>query len=355
MLSDGARRLSSSLLSAALGVADSPFSDDKHGQNAANALENAIFTATAGDLRAYQQIFRQIYLDLKTQRIKIQVIGRGGFTARFSLRRRSKISRVRAAIAQLIDDPTARFFWRSPAWKMLSDEDTPYSLCMGNRETVYYAGHIVVVHEIVTTTVHSKPSKTTFGVAPTYTLESLRKFFLPGYKQLLYAGKELGPTDTPRTLGTPNIVELNIVSARHINPGVRGNNTSVQNSTTAEDLTGYARCVPQTSHRNEGRGGNSEAPGHGLCPCPAISLKTTCLASAQPLATGYAAQAFKSLWEPINSSISGLLTLALKVAALIGYKPATDAMAAHYSAFDAEILYDDYDGTINVDKIFRQK
>ncbi|KAJ7896306.1 hypothetical protein B0H14DRAFT_3612274 [Mycena olivaceomarginata] len=35
------------------------------------------------------------------------------------------------------------------------------------------------------------------------------------------------------------------------------------------------------------------------------------------------------------------------------YKPATDAMAAHYSAFDARILYDDYDGTINVDKIFR--
>ncbi|KAJ7899146.1 hypothetical protein B0H14DRAFT_2556714 [Mycena olivaceomarginata] len=69
---------------------------------------------------------------------------------------------------------------------------------------------IIVVHEIVTTTAHSKPSKSTFGVAPTYTLESLRKFFLPGYKQLLYAGKELGPTDMPRTLGTPNIgVELN--------------------------------------------------------------------------------------------------------------------------------------------------
>ncbi|KAJ7877228.1 hypothetical protein B0H14DRAFT_3436169 [Mycena olivaceomarginata] len=97
---------------------------------------------------------------------------------------------------------------------MLSDQDTPYSLCMGNRETVYYAGHIVVVHEIVTTTAHSKPSKSTFGVAPTYTLESLRKFFLPGYKQLLYAGKELGPTDTPLTLGTPNILELNTVSYR---------------------------------------------------------------------------------------------------------------------------------------------
>ncbi|KAJ7940115.1 hypothetical protein B0H13DRAFT_1850301 [Mycena leptocephala] len=225
MLSDGARRLSSSLLSAALGEADSSFAEDKHGQNAANALENAIFTAAAGDLPAYQQIFRRIYLDLKTQRIEIQVIGRGGFTARFSLRQRSKISRVRAAVAQLLDDPTARFFWRSPAWRMLSDQDTPYSLCMGNRETVYYAGHIVVVHEIVTTTAHSKPSKSTFGVAPTYTLESLRKFFLPGYKQLLYAGKELGPTDTPWTLGTPNIadwlkfiysVELNTVSPRFV-------------------------------------------------------------------------------------------------------------------------------------------
>ncbi|KAJ7865434.1 hypothetical protein B0H14DRAFT_2573856 [Mycena olivaceomarginata] len=85
MLSDGARRLSSSLLSAALGEADSSFSDDKHGQNAANALENAIFTAAAGDLPAYQQIFRRIYLDLKTQRIEIQ----------------------------LFDDPTARFFWPS--------------------------------------------------------------------------------------------------------------------------------------------------------------------------------------------------------------------------------------------------
>ncbi|KAJ7852921.1 hypothetical protein B0H14DRAFT_2580681 [Mycena olivaceomarginata] len=87
---------------------DSAVSDDKYGQNAANALENAIFTAAAGDLPAYQQIFRRIYLDLKTQ-----LIGRGGFTARFSLRRRSKISRVRAAVAQLFDDPTARFFWPS--------------------------------------------------------------------------------------------------------------------------------------------------------------------------------------------------------------------------------------------------
>jgi hypothetical protein len=50
---------------------DSPFSDDKHGQNAANTLENAIFTAAAGDLRAYQQIFRQIYLNLKTQSVLV--------------------------------------------------------------------------------------------------------------------------------------------------------------------------------------------------------------------------------------------------------------------------------------------
>jgi hypothetical protein len=50
---------------------DSPFSDDKYGQNAANALENAIFTATAGDLPAYQQIFRRIYLDLKTQSVLV--------------------------------------------------------------------------------------------------------------------------------------------------------------------------------------------------------------------------------------------------------------------------------------------
>ncbi|KAJ7709138.1 hypothetical protein B0H14DRAFT_3525296 [Mycena olivaceomarginata] len=40
-------------------------------------------------------------------------------------------------------------------------------------------------------------------------------------------------------------------------------------------------------------------------------------------------------------------------AKLIGYKPATETKAAHYSAFDAEILYDDYDGTVNVNKIFR--
>ncbi|KAJ7938628.1 hypothetical protein B0H13DRAFT_1851575 [Mycena leptocephala] len=208
MISDGARRLSSSLLSAALGEADSPLSDDEHGQNAAKALENAIFTAAAGDLPAYQHIFRHIYLDLKTQRIEIQVIGRGGFTARFSLRRRSKISQVRAAVAQLFDDPTARFFW--PSVNHFQEEPglenvvrPGYALLVVHGEP--RDGHIVVVHEIVTTTAHSKPSKSTFGVAPTYTLESLRKFFLPGYKQLLYAGKELGPTDTPRTLGTPNI------------------------------------------------------------------------------------------------------------------------------------------------------
>jgi hypothetical protein len=43
----------------------------KHGQNAANALENTIFTAAAGDLPAYQQIFRRIYLDLKTQSVLV--------------------------------------------------------------------------------------------------------------------------------------------------------------------------------------------------------------------------------------------------------------------------------------------
>jgi hypothetical protein len=53
-----------------------------------------------------------------------------------------------------------------------------------------------------------------------------------------------------------------------------------------------------------------------------------------------------------KSSISGP-TLALKVAALIRYKPATDAMAGHYSAFNADTLYDEYDGTIKVEKIFR--
>ncbi|KAJ6523334.1 hypothetical protein B0H19DRAFT_1201873 [Mycena capillaripes] len=40
-------------------------------------------------------------------------------------------------------------------------------------------------------------------------------------------------------------------------------------------------------------------------------------------------------------------------AELIGYKPTEDATPAHYSAFEAEILYDNYDGTIDVDKIFR--
>ncbi|KAJ7877406.1 hypothetical protein B0H14DRAFT_2567775 [Mycena olivaceomarginata] len=92
----------------------------KHGQNAANALENTIFTAAAGDLPAYQQIFRRIYLDLKTQ----------------------------TAVAQLFEDPTARFFWPSvnhfqeepglenvvrPGYALLVDEKRtrelrPYSL-----------------------------------------------------------------------------------------------------------------------------------------------------------------------------------------------------------------------------------
>ncbi|KAJ7851925.1 hypothetical protein B0H14DRAFT_2581159 [Mycena olivaceomarginata] len=91
----------------------------------------------------------------KNTGIEIQVIGRGGFTARFSLRRRSQISRVRAAVAQLFADPTARFFWLSAnhfqeesGLENVVDQDTPYLLCMGNRETVYQAGHIVVVHEI---------------------------------------------------------------------------------------------------------------------------------------------------------------------------------------------------------------
>ncbi|KAJ7807355.1 hypothetical protein B0H14DRAFT_2609758 [Mycena olivaceomarginata] len=84
-----------------------------------------------------------------------------------------------------------------------------------------------------------------------------------------------------------------------------------------------------------------------------VRSTTACLASTQPLATGYTVQAFKSLWELINSSISGLPTLTLGVIALIRYKPATDVIMVHYSAFNAKILYDDYNCTINVDKIFR--
>lgn len=37
----------------------------------------------------------------------------------------------------------------------------------------------------------------------------------------------------------------------------------------------------------------------------------------------------------------------------IGYQPATEDAAAFYSALKAEVLFADYDGTMNVDKIFR--
>jgi hypothetical protein len=37
----------------------------------------------------------------------------------------------------------------------------------------------------------------------------------------------------------------------------------------------------------------------------------------------------------------------------IGYQPATADAAAFYSILKAEVLFADYDGTMNVDKIFR--
>ncbi|KAJ7310112.1 hypothetical protein DFH08DRAFT_458171 [Mycena albidolilacea] len=113
----------------------------------------------------------------------------------------------------------------------------------------------------------------------------------------------------------------------------------------------YSQSVPAADSKQVFGSPASGAYAHYCLIC-SVRSKTACLASVRPLATGYAAQAFKSLWELINSSIPGLPTLTLKFAALVGYKPATDAMAAHCSAFDAEILYDDYDGTINVDKSF---
>ncbi|KAJ7051723.1 hypothetical protein C8F01DRAFT_1262517 [Mycena amicta] len=38
---------------------------------------------------------------------------------------------------------------------------------------------------------------------------------------------------------------------------------------------------------------------------------------------------------------------------LIGYCPATDERDAHYSPFKAEVLYDQFDGTVNLDHLFR--
>ncbi|KAJ7181101.1 hypothetical protein C8R46DRAFT_829024, partial [Mycena filopes] len=39
----------------------------------------------------------------------------------------------------------------------------------------------------------------------------------------------------------------------------------------------------------------------------------------------------------------------------IGYQPATADAAAFYSILKAEVLYDDYDGTMNIDKIYRNR
>ncbi|KAJ7882954.1 hypothetical protein B0H14DRAFT_2702495, partial [Mycena olivaceomarginata] len=155
------------LLKTALGQED----DDEGGQGTAVALESAISKAAGGHLHKYWPIFLEIYLELKTQRVEVVVIGKGGSIRTFTVLRRSKKSWLRVRVERLVGEsnPTARFFMRSPTWKVICDTATPYSLCMGARETIYYTGHVVVVHR-------PNMRKSTFGVASTYPLDALRNY-----------------------------------------------------------------------------------------------------------------------------------------------------------------------------------
>ncbi|KAJ7934791.1 hypothetical protein B0H13DRAFT_1854790 [Mycena leptocephala] len=214
-LSDGARELCIKLIGSALGERDD--------ETKARAMESAIFGAARGDLQRYQRTFRQRYLYLKNKtRLEVQVINLGGVKRMFSLLRRHKILRLRAAVEKVFVGPKANFFWRSSDWQLLLDDETADSPYMRARETVYYyreapsflilqsglsdsmkwPAHIVVV-------VHTGSQRHKFGVASTYALGLLRGFLLPrpgmrpGF-QLHYNGQPIDPADTPETLGVPN-------------------------------------------------------------------------------------------------------------------------------------------------------
>ncbi|KAJ7852461.1 hypothetical protein B0H14DRAFT_3137111 [Mycena olivaceomarginata] len=96
-----------------------------------------------------------------------QVIGLGGITHTFRLRRTQKMLGVRRAVEEIFDYDDARLFWRSPVWKVLLDEDTPDTLHMSNRERVYYVAHIVVVHKVSSCDLSMDGRKYTFRIGKT--------------------------------------------------------------------------------------------------------------------------------------------------------------------------------------------
>ncbi|KAJ7939184.1 hypothetical protein B0H13DRAFT_1850919 [Mycena leptocephala] len=191
-----------SLLKTAIGQ-----EDDEDGQKTAVGLERAISKAAAGDLHKYRYIFRHIYLELKSQKVEVVVIARGGLVGIFRLPRRSKMLRLRAIVEEIFDehDPRARFFMLLYAGKKLLSVDTPTTLQAPD------------IHLY-----------TQWSSAPL--------IYIGKYK----AGKNRAPGEHP-------LLDL---ECRGSNPWVRGNNTQMQNSVTAEDfhctrapVYGLRRCT----------------------------------------------------------------------------------------------------------------
>ncbi|KAJ7867933.1 hypothetical protein B0H14DRAFT_3132802 [Mycena olivaceomarginata] len=137
-----------------------------------------------------------------TEKVEFQVIGLGGITHTFHLRRTQKMLGVRHAVEEIFDYDDARLFWRSPVWKVLLDEDTPDALHMSNRERVYYVAHIVVVHKVSSCDLSMDGRKYTFGIGKTCSLDSLRgqlsqhPEIRSGFR-LHYNGVEIGVPNQP--------------------------------------------------------------------------------------------------------------------------------------------------------------
>lgn len=82
---------------------------------------------------------------IEVEATTIEVMGPGGFTQKFRILRTQKLLRLRATIEKMmveqgVDDHGARIFWkrRSSDWQLVSDDDTPGSLCMKEEEMVCY-------------------------------------------------------------------------------------------------------------------------------------------------------------------------------------------------------------------------
>ncbi|KAJ7787042.1 hypothetical protein B0H14DRAFT_3893338 [Mycena olivaceomarginata] len=158
---------------------------------------------------------------IEVEATTIEVMGPGGFTQKFRILRTQKLLRLRATIEKMmveqgVDDHGARIFWkrRSSDWQLVSDDDTPGSLCMKEEEMVCYTWHIVVVINAENSSGSGR--RYPFGVAPTCALDTLRGRLLSrspdiqaGRFRLQYNDREVGPSDTPQTLGGEGkIIEL---------------------------------------------------------------------------------------------------------------------------------------------------